>query len=112
MQLVISGRHTHLNALEKEMLAEKLRKFERKIQGLSKIEVVVNVEGDRHQLETILHVAHSNPLVAHATAGSNLVALDMVMSKLDKAAAKLNGRLHNRHKNKAVQEMFLDQQQG
>lgn len=98
MQIAITGRHMHLNALEKEVLSEKLRKFEKKVPGITKIDVVVNMEGERHSLEAIVHVAHSAPLVAKAEASSNLMAMDMVVAKLDNMAVKLHGKKQDRQK--------------
>lgn len=98
MQTVISGRHTSLREGEKRIIEEKLQKYERKVSGLTKTEVVLNVENDRHDIEIILHVAHSNPLIVHTTAPNNLAALDMGIQKLDNLVSKHNGKLHDHHK--------------
>jgi putative sigma-54 modulation protein len=98
MQVVISGRHTHLRDGEKDIIEEKLHKYEKKVSGLTKTEVVINVEGDRHLIEIIGHVAHSNPLVAHAEATSNLAALDLAVQKMDNLVSKLNSKRNDHHK--------------
>ncbi len=99
MQLVISGRHTHLSDTEKQVFADKLEKYDKKVQGLTKADVIVNVEHDRHDVEVILHVAHSNPLVAKSTATTNYAALDLVIGKLDNIVSKMNSKAHNKNKN-------------
>lgn len=98
MQVVISGRHTNLRDGEKEVIEEKLQKYERKLTGITKTEVVCNVENDRHLIEIIMHVAHSNPLVAHAEAPSNLAAMDLAVQKMDNLVSKLNSKRHDHHK--------------
>lgn len=95
MQIVISGRHTNLSQRDQEMIREKMSKYERKLSNLTKIELVVNIENDRHDVEGILHVAHSNPLVAHASAHNNQGALDQVVSKLDNLVSKFTGKQQN-----------------
>ena len=98
MQVVISGRHTNLRDGEKSVIEEKLHKYEKKVSGLTKMEVVINVEVDRHLLEIICHVAHSNPLVAHSEATSNLAALDLAVQKMDNLVSKLNSKRNDHHK--------------
>ena len=97
MQVVISGRHTHLRDGEKTTIEEKVLKYEKKVSGLTKTDVVVNLEGDRHSVEIILHVAHCNPLVAHAEATSNMGALDLAIQKMDNHVSKLNSKRHEHH---------------
>ena len=97
MQVVISGRHTNLRDGEKSTIEEKVLKYEKKVTGLTKSEVVVNLEGDRHSVEIILHVAHNNPLVAHAEAASNLGALDLAIQKMDNHVSKLNSKRQDHH---------------
>ena len=97
MQVVISGRHTSLRDGEKNTIEEKVLKYEKKVNGLTKTEVIINVEGDRHLMEIILHVAHNNPLVAHAEASSNLAALDLAIQKMDNHVSKLNSKRHDHH---------------
>jgi putative sigma-54 modulation protein len=98
MQVVISGRHTHITDGEKAVIEEKIERYNKKVSGLTKIDVVINLENDRHLTELILHVAHSNPLVAHAEATSNLGALDLVIQKMDNLVSKLNGKRNDHHK--------------
>lgn len=98
MQIVISGRHTHLRDSEKQLIEEKVSKYERKLQGLTKIDAVINLEGDRHDLELILHVAHNNPLVAHGTASSNAGACDVVIQKMDNLVSKLLSKRNDHHR--------------
>jgi putative sigma-54 modulation protein len=97
MQVVISGRHTSLRDGEKSVIEEKVLKYEKKVTGLTKTEIVINVEGDRHLFEIILHVAHSNPLVAHAEASSTLASLDLAIQKMDNLVSKLNSKRHDHH---------------
>ena len=97
MQLLISGRHTELRASEKEHIKAKLAKYEKKIQGLTKTEVVINVEGDRHDLEIIMHVAGENPLIAHVSSSNNMAALDLAIEKLDNTVSKFLGKRNQHH---------------
>ena len=98
MNIVISGRHTSLREGEKRVIEEKLQKFDRKVTGITKTEVILNVENNRHDIEIILHVAKSNPLIANASAQDNLAALDVGIQKLDNLVSKHNGKLHEHHK--------------
>ena len=98
MQTVISGRHTSLREGEKRVIEEKLQKYAKKLSGLTKTEVVLNVENDRHDIEIILHVAHSNPLIINASAQDNLAALDVGIQKMDNLVSKHIGKLQNHHK--------------
>jgi ribosomal subunit interface protein len=98
MQTLISGRHTSLREGEKRVIEEKLQKYAKKLNGLTKTEVVLNVENDRHDIEIILHVAHSNPLIVHTSAQDNLAALDLGIQKMDNLVSKHIGKLQNHHK--------------
>ncbi len=101
MQLQITGRHTHLTDEERAVFSEKLGKYEKKVAGLTKIDAVVNSEGGRQDAEVILHVAHSNPIVARASAVSHMAALDLIIGKLDNLVSRLNEKMHNHHKSKS-----------
>ncbi|MBF0244017.1 MAG: ribosome-associated translation inhibitor RaiA [Planctomycetes bacterium] len=98
MQILISGRHIDIGSHEKEVIEEKLGKFEKKLPGLTKTEVIVKMESSKVNLEAILHIAHSNPIVASASSDSILGSLDLTMSKLDKMVKKISDKVHDHHR--------------
>lgn len=98
MQLVISGRHTHLTKTDKEQIEKKLEKYKKKLPDLLKAEVVLNLEGERHDMEIIVHIPHTNPLVARTSAASNTMALDLAIQKMDNLVSKHLGKKHDLHK--------------
>lgn len=95
MQLVITGRHTQISQSDKALIEEKLEKYKKKISGLTKAEVIVNLEAERHNLEIILHVSHQNPLIVKTSAGNNATALDLAIQKLDNLVSKMTGKRHD-----------------
>jgi ribosomal subunit interface protein len=99
MQILISGRHTQLREAEKRNFEEKVQKYKKKLPELTKLEVVLNVEHeDRHEIELILHVSHSNPLVAKATSSSNYTAMDLAIQKLDNIVSKFLDKKKDHHR--------------
>jgi ribosomal subunit interface protein len=98
MQIVISGRHTQLRDAEKRNFEEKVEKYKVKLPDLTKLEVILNIESDRHDIEIILHVAHSNPLIASASSASNYAAMDLAVQKLDNIVSKFLGRKNDHHR--------------
>jgi len=99
MQIVISGRHTQLREAEKHNFEEKVQKYKKKLPDLTKMEIVLNIEHeDRHEVEIILHVSHSNPLIAKALSSSNYAAMDLAIQKLDNIVSKFLGRKNDHHR--------------
>lgn len=98
MQLLISGRHTQVTQYDKDLIEEKLAKYEKKLNGITKAEVVVTVNGDRRDMEVILHVPHNNPVIAKAGADTNAASLDLCIQKLDNHVSKILGKRNDMHK--------------
>jgi ribosomal subunit interface protein len=98
MQIVISGRHTQLREAEKQNFEEKVEKYKKKLPELTKLEVVLNVEQERHEIELILHIAHANPIVVKASSSSNYAAMDLAIQKCDNQVSKFLSRKRDHHR--------------
>lgn len=98
MQVVISGRHTQLREAEKKNFEEKVEKYKKKLPELTKLDIVLDVQNDRHEVELILHIAHANPLIAKAESTSNYAAMDLAIEKLDNTVSKYIGKKHDHHR--------------
>ena len=107
MQIVISGRHTQLREAEKNNFEEKVEKYKKKLPEITKLEIILNIESDRHDIELILHIAHANPLIAHSSSTSNYAAMDLAIQKLDNIVSKFLGRKNDHHRSE--KQLLQDQ---
>jgi putative sigma-54 modulation protein len=84
VQIKISSRHGHLSEPSQEFIREKVSKLPRYFERLTSIEVTVDLKHD-HQttVELLVSAEHKHDFVAHESHPDVLVAVDMVIEKLE-----------------------------
>lgn len=84
MEIAITGRHTSVTEPMKRHAVEKLSRLERHNDMLTRSEIVMDVDGDRHVIEMIAHSRKGGPFVAKAEHADMYVALDLLVDKMER----------------------------
>lgn len=85
MQVKISVRHGHLSEANQTIIREKALKLLHVFDRLTMIEVTVDVkktEEDKARVEFVVQAEHKHDFVAHESQHDVLVAVDMVLHKI------------------------------
>jgi len=98
MEVTITARHAKFTDAMKEIALEKAHHLERYFHHLKKIEVILDIEGDKdYRVEMIASGVRGHVLVAHNSAQTALAALDQVVEKMERQLVKLKEKLTSRH---------------
>jgi len=87
--IVVTGRDAQVTSRNKERAEEKIAKLEKYFNRIGKIEVLLGHSGDSAEVELVISIKRSNPIVCHSRAKDLYAAIDLV---LDKAEAQLTKR--------------------
>jgi putative sigma-54 modulation protein len=87
--IVVTGRDAQVSSRNKERAEEKISKLEKYFDRIGKIEVLLGHAGDNAEVELVISIKRSNPIVCHSRAKDLYTAIDLV---LDKAEAQLTKR--------------------
>lgn len=98
MQLTISGHHVDLTESMKAYIKEKVQRIERHFDHLNSIDVVLNVDKNRHEAEATLN-AKGVTLHAHAGSENMYAAIDNLADKLDSQVRKHKEKVTDHHQN-------------
>jgi putative sigma-54 modulation protein len=84
VQIKISSRHGHLNEAHQEVIREKVSKLPHYFERLTSIEVTVDLKNDHQKtVELLVSAEHKHDFVARESHTDVLVAVDMVVEKLE-----------------------------
>ncbi len=85
MNLIITGRHMSVTDAMKAYATEKLTRLERYNDMIHEVEVVLNIEGDRHVAEMICHAkAGGNRVFGKAEHSDMYAAIDLLVEKMER----------------------------
>lgn len=84
--IVVTGRDAQVTSGNKERAEEKISKLAKYFNGIVKIEAILGHSGDNAEVELVISVKRSNPIVCHSHAKDLYSAIDLV---IDKAEAQL-----------------------
>ena len=87
MQVNISGHQLDVTDAMREYVGEKLGRLERHFDKITNVQVIMQVEKLKHQIEATLHVA-GREVVAHAEHEDMYAAIDLLADKLDRQLIK------------------------
>jgi putative sigma-54 modulation protein len=83
VQIKVSARHGHLSEDTQEFIRAKAEKLLRYFERLTSIEITVDLKNDLKAVEFLVSAEHKHDFVARETNGDILVAVDLVMEKLE-----------------------------
>jgi putative sigma-54 modulation protein len=84
VQIKISSRHGHLSEASQQFIREKVSKLPHYFERLTSIEVTVDLNNDHQKtVEILVSAEHKHDFVARESHMDALVAVDMVVEKLE-----------------------------
>jgi putative sigma-54 modulation protein len=98
MQITVSGRQIEVTDALRSYAAEKIGRVQRHFDNMTTMNVVLQVEKERHMAEVTLH-AKGATLAASAQAQDMYAAIDDLADKLDRQVLKHKEKMadHHRH---------------
>ena len=98
MQIKISARHGHLSEATQEFIREKAEKLLHYFQRIMMIEVMVDLSEDLTTVEFLVSAEHKHDFVASASNKDMLVAVDLVLHKLEQQVRKYKEKIQDRRR--------------
>ena len=91
----ITGRHVEITQPLKEYVIEKAERLSRFFDRISRMQVTLKVEGDRHIAEMFLSASRGVTLIGEEVAGDMYSAVDLVVDKLGRQLKKHKAKMRN-----------------
>lgn len=96
MKITVTARSTNISNIAKNYICEKIKGLEKFYNNITNLNVILDVEKQRYNVETVLSAKHGNILVGHAVCKDMHTAIDTVINRIEKQLTKLKGRVRNR----------------
>jgi ribosome hibernation promoting factor len=97
MEIQITGRNVTLNNDLKKYIGKRLAKLEKIYPRISRGDVILEEEKNRHNSEVILYLKRSK-LVAKESSVDTYASLDQAFDTLKKQLRRMNGRLRSKRR--------------
>ena len=91
--ITVTGRDAQVTARNREHAEEKLSKLAKYFDGIGKIEAILSHSGARAEVELIIAVRRSPPIVCRSDAKDLYAAIDLVLDKAEVLLTKHKERL-------------------
>ena len=92
----VTGRDGQVTSRNKEHAEEKLSRLAKYFNGIGKIEAVLGHSGDEAEVELVITVPRSSPIVCHSRAKDLYAAIDLVLDKAEIQLTKHKERVKER----------------
>lgn len=102
MQIKISTRHGHLNEETQQFIRDKAGKLLHFFQRLMMIEVLVDLKEDEKFVEFLVSAEHKHDFVASERNKDLLVAVDVVLEKLERQVRKYKEKVQDHRRTPAL----------
>jgi len=93
LNITVTCRHDYRTDEVKDYATEKAKKLGKFYNNISKIEIVLNFERDRHSAEAVISVSRGKQLVGSVTHEDAKAAIDLVTAKLERQLVRFKERL-------------------
>ena len=93
MDLNITGRHVEITPALRDFVAEKADRLARYFDRIGRLQVTLDVEGDRHRAEMIINGIKGVTIVGEETADDMYAAVDSAVDKLIRQLKKYQTRV-------------------
>ncbi|MBN2489317.1 MAG: ribosome-associated translation inhibitor RaiA [Planctomycetes bacterium] len=107
MNVNITGRHVDITQPLRDYVVEKVERLARFFDRISRLQVTLNIEGDRHIAEVILSANRGVTLIAEEVAGDMYSAVDLVVDKLGRQLKRHKGKLRGPRRGAARREASI-----
>lgn len=107
MKVNITGRHVEITQSMKEYVVEKAERLTRYFDRISRMQVTLCVEGDRHIAEMILSAKRGVTLIGEEIAGDMYSAVDLVVDKIGRQLKKHKSKMRNARRNNSLRESTI-----
>jgi ribosomal subunit interface protein len=106
MEIQVTGRRVSVNQSVRERVVGKSEKLSRFLNGISRIEVILDAERKKNEYtaEMIVHAPRGNVLVCSATESTQTAALDMVVERAERQLKRFKGRKRAKKARRRAQE--------
>jgi ribosomal subunit interface protein len=106
MKVRVTARHARFGPEVKQAAEDKAAHLERYFHHLSKMEVVLDHDGEkRNRVEILAHAVRGQVLVSHATHGNVLAALDAAIGKMERTLVRFKEKLSDKHAREASRHL-------
>lgn len=100
MNITISGHHLSVTEAMKEYARKKASKLERFFDRIRKIQVTLDVEGERQTAEMIVSAVRGSTLIAEVASTDMYAAIDLAVDKLERQLTRHKEKLYNKRNRK------------
>ena len=107
MNVNITGRHVEVTQPLRDYVVEKAERLTRFFDRISRMQVTLNVEGDRHIAEMILSASKGVTLIGEEVAGDMYSAVDLVVDKLGRQLKKHKAKLRGARRPAALRKSTI-----
>lgn len=97
MRVTVTARHVEISDGMKDYAREKAGRLERYFDHLKKVEVILDMNGDRRfSAEMIASAVRGQVLVCHSVDQTAMAALDSVVDKMERQLTKFKEKLYDK----------------
>ncbi len=96
MNIIVSGRHLSITDAIKGYAEKKVKKLEKYFDRLIKVQVNLDVEGERHRAEMIVSASKGSILIADVTDHDIYAAIDRATDKLERQLTRHKEKLYQK----------------
>ena len=98
MNVTISGRHMNVTDSMKAYAREKAERLQRYFDQIQKIEVVMNMEGERHLAEMIVTARVGGRFISQVQDADMYAAIDALVAKMERQMKKQKEKIKKKRK--------------
>ena len=95
MKVNVVGRHVKVTDAMQQYAEEKAGKLDRFFKGIRHVDIVMDVNGLAHEVETAVVLGHGLKFVGKAEAEDMYAAIDAAEGKIEKQIRRFNSKLKN-----------------
>lgn len=100
MKIEIIGRHENNSQEVRDYAREKAKKVLKYFNNITKVEVILDTEKDKHSVDMVISVSKGNQLVGRMTHPDIHAAIDLLVDKMERQLVKFKERLRDHRSGK------------
>jgi len=94
--ILVTGRSEKITTRDKKHAEEKIQKLEKYFNGITRIEIILNSNGELAEAELLISVKRSSQIVCRTTDKDLYAAIDLVLDKAEIQLTKHKEKLRQR----------------
>ena len=100
MKIEITGRHENNSKEVRDYAYEKAKKVLKYFRNITKVQVILDTEKDKHSAEMIISASRGTQLVGHVVHPDIHAAIDLLIDKMERQLVRFKERLKDFRGNK------------